>query len=215
MSTELLREIRGPVGPLEVLLDLPDGNPRVIAVFSHPHPLYGGTMSTKAVYQGAKALAKVGCAVLRFNFRGVGRSAGAFDAGIGEADDYRAALEFMTARYPGLPIWAAGFSFGAWIALSVGAADPRVTALIGIAPPVDRYDFTALEISTKPKFLVHGDLDELVSIKEVRKLYAKLPEPKELIEIDGADHLFDGKASELGDALEGLLSDFEVADSAG
>jgi uncharacterized protein len=208
---DTVHDIPGPMGPLEALLDRPQGNPRAAVVFAHPHPQYGGTMRTKAVYQSAKALARIGCVVLRFNFRGVGRSAGTFDAGLGEADDFRAALDDMAGRFPGLPIWAAGFSFGAWIGLSVGATDPRVTALIGIAPPVDRYDFSALETCAKPKFFVHGELDELVSIKELRKFYAKLPEPKELIEIDGASHLFDGKTSEVGDAIEGLLADFEVA----
>lgn len=213
MPTEFLREIPGPLGPLEALLDLPSGEPRAAVVFGHPHPLHGGTMHTKAVYQAAKALARIGCAVLRFNFRGVGRSAGTFDAGLGEMDDFRVGLDYMADRYPGLPLWAAGFSFGSWVALTVGAADPRVTALIGIAPPVDRYDFTSLETCTKPKFFVHGEMDELISIKEMRKFYAKLPEPKELIEIDGASHLFDGKTSEVGEAVEGLLADFEVADS--
>jgi len=210
MPTEFLREIPGPLGTLEALMDLPAGNPRAAVVFGHPHPLQGGTMHTKAVYQSAKALARIGCAVLRFNFRGVGRSAGTFDAGLGEMDDFRAALNYVADRYPGLPIWSAGFSFGSWIALSVGAADPRVTALLAIAPPVDRYDFTALETTTKPKFFVHGEMDELISIKEMRKFYAKLPEPKELIEIDGGSHLFDGKTSEVGDAVEGLLADFEL-----
>lgn len=172
-------------------------------------------MHTKAVYQSAKALARIGCAVLRFNFRGVGRSAGSFDAGLGEMDDFRAALDFVGHRFPGLPIWSAGFSFGSWAALTIGAEDSRVTALIGIAPPVDRYDFTVLETSAKPKFFIHGEQDELISMKEIRKFYAKLPEPKELIEIDSASHLFEGMTPDVGDAVEGLLADFEVNDSAG
>lgn len=210
MPTELLREIPGPLGPLEALLDLPHGHPRAVVVFSHPHPLHGGTMHTKAVYQGAKALAHIGCAVLRFNFRGVGRSAGAFDAGLGEMDDFRAAVDAMAARYPGVPIWAAGFSFGSWIALTVGAADPRITVLLAIAPPVDRYDFESLRTSTKPKFLIHGEHDELISIKEMRRFYGQLLEPKERVEIEGASHLFDGKTTEVGDAIEDLLADFEA-----
>src|ERR687895_85147 len=98
MPTEFLREIPGPLGPLEALLDLPSGEPRAMVVFAHPHPLHGGTMHTKAVYQAAKALARIGCAVLRFNFRGVGRSAGTFDAGPGEMADSRAALNYMSER---------------------------------------------------------------------------------------------------------------------
>jgi alpha/beta superfamily hydrolase len=209
MPSEFLREIPGPEGPLEALLDLPDGNPRAAAVFGHPHPLYGGTMHTKAVYQAAKALVRVGVAVLRFNFRGVGRSAGTFDGGPGEMEDVRAALDFLEGRYPRLPLWAAGFSFGAWVAMTVGARDPRVRVLIGIAPPVDRYDFSALKDSEQPKFILHGERDELVPLKDVRKFYAELKEPKELVIIDAADHLFDGKTSEVGEAVEDLLRDFD------
>jgi len=165
-------------------------------------------MHTKTVYQAAKALARIGCAVLRFNFRGAGRSAGTFANGPGEMDDFRAGLAFMESRYPGAPLWAAGMSFGSWIALSVGADDPRVSALIGIALPLDRYDFTAVAASTKPKFLIHGERDEICPLKDVREFYARAAEPKELVVIDGADHLFDGKVSEVADAIEDLLGDW-------
>lgn len=208
MPTEFLREIAGPVGPLEARLDLPDEAPRAIAVCAHPHPLHGGTMHTKALYQTAKALTRVGVAALRFNFRGVGASTGAFDAGPGEQDDFRAALTFVAGRFPGLPLWAAGMSFGSWIALSVGADDPRVSLLLGVAPPVDRYDFSALAACTKPKFFVHGEDDELIAAKEIRKFYAPLLEPKELVLIEDANHLFEGKTSLVGDAVEGLLDDW-------
>ena len=168
-------------------------------------------MHTKAVYQGAKGLARIGCAVLRFNFRGVGASSGIFDHGRGEADDFRAALDFMEARYPGVPIWTAGFSFGSWLALEIGAVDPRVKVLIGIAPPVTRegYTFEHVLESTKPKFLIQGDLDELCPLKDLWAFYAKLREPKEIVVIDGASHLFVGKTEEVGEALESLLGDFE------
>jgi hypothetical protein len=208
MPSEFLREIPGPAGPLEALVDLPEGEPRAAAVFAHPLPTQGGTMHTKAVFQSAKALARIGVATLRFNFRGVGRSAGTFDAGPGEMEDYRAGLDFMQGRYPGLPLWAAGFSFGSWIALTVGADDPRVQLLLGIAPPVDRYDLTNLKQSDKPKFIIHGEEDELISIKDVRRFYSELKEPKELVVIEAADHLFDGKTTEVGEAVEDLLGDF-------
>lgn len=205
---DIVREIPGPAGPLEALLDRPAGDPRAVVVFAHPLPIEGGTMHTKVVYQGAKALARTGCAVLRFNFRGVGRSAGAWDEGRGEKDDFRAALDFMAARYPGTELWAAGFSFGSYIAMSCGAVDPRVCTLIGIAPPVDRYDYAGVRESDKPKFLVHGESDELIPLAAVRQFYAQLRDPKELVEIDRANHLFEGQASEVGDALEDLLADF-------
>jgi uncharacterized protein len=165
-------------------------------------------MHTKVVFQGAKALVRTGCEVLRFNFRGVGASAGSWDNGRGEMDDFRAALDVMAARRPGLELWAAGFSFGSYIAMTAGADDPRVCALIGIAPPVDRYEFASVTLSAKPKFLVHGEADELIALKLVRSFYARLQEPKELVEIDRANHLFEGQASEVGDALADLLGDF-------
>src|SRR5919112_5154971 len=147
MAPDFLREIARPEGPLEALLDQPEGEPRAVAVFAHPHPLHGGTMHTKALYQAAKAMPRIGVAALRFNFRGVGRSGGTFDAGPGEMEDFRAGLAFVEARYPGLPLWAAGMSFGSWIGLTVAADDPRVRLLLGVAAPVDRYDFAAVKQS--------------------------------------------------------------------
>ena len=203
-----IREIQGPAGPLEALVEKPAGDPRAAVVFAHPLPIQGGTMHTKVVFQGTKALARIGCAVLRFNFRGVGRSAGEWDEGRGELDDYRAAVDFMASQYPGIEVWAAGFSFGSYVALTVGAEDDRICALIGIAPPVNRYDFAAVKRSTRPKFIIHGEGDELIPIKAVREFYAQLADPKELVEIDRANHLFEGQVSEVGDALEDLLADF-------
>src|SRR5882757_10160932 len=100
-----IHDLKGPAGRLEALIDTPDGTPKAAVVFAHPLPTHGGTMHTKAVFQGAKGLTRIGCAVLRFNFRGVGRSTGAFDDGRGERDDFRAALNFMAARHPELPMW--------------------------------------------------------------------------------------------------------------
>jgi uncharacterized protein len=205
---EPLRQIPGAVGQLEALLDAPAGEPRAAVVFAHPLPTQGGTMHTKVVFQSAKALARIGCVVLRFNFRGVGMSAGTWDNGRGELDDYKAALAYIAGTYPGLEMWAAGFSFGSYIATTAGADDDRVCALIAIAPPVDKYEFASVKMSAKPKFIVHGERDELISLKLVRHFYAQLHEPKELIEIDRANHLFDGQASEVGEALADLLEDF-------
>ena len=201
----------GPAGPLEMMIDGHSASPRAAVVFAHPHPQQGGTMHTKAVFQGSKGLTRIGCTVLRFNFRGVGASAGVFDQGVGEQADFRAALDYMHARYPAAPLWAAGFSFGSWIAMETGAEDPRVSVLIGIAPPVarDGYSFARTLETTKPKFIVQGSLDELCPIKAMWAFYAKLKEPKELVVIDGASHLFEGKTKEVGEALEDLLGDFE------
>jgi uncharacterized protein len=203
-------EIPGPVGKLEGLINAkPDGRPRAIAVLAHPLPTAGGTMHTKAVFHAAKAFARIDCPVLRFNFRGVGRSAGAFDDGRGEGEDFAAALDFMAARFPDVRrIWVGGMSFGSWIGMSAGAADPRVTLLLGIATTVTRHDFSRVVEAGKPTFLIHGERDELVPVKEVRRFYGRLSEPKELVVIDGADHLFEGKVAEVGDAVEDLLQDY-------
>ena len=219
-----LREIAGPAGRLEALLDEPangravgadglletghSGGVRAAVVFAHPHTEYGGTMHTKVVYQAAKALSRIGCAVLRFNFRGAGASAGRFSNGTGEMDDFRAALDFMSDRYPKVTLWSGGMSFGAYVALTVGADDPRVTTLIGIATPISHYDFEPVARSTKAKFFIHGERDELFPLKEMREFYARSAEPKELVVIDAADHLFDGKVSEVADAIEDLLGDW-------
>jgi hypothetical protein len=102
-----------------------------------------------------------------------------------------------------------GMSFGSWIAMTVGAADPRVSTLLGIAPPISRYDFDAVRASSKPKFFIVGERDELCPLKETRAFYARCADPKELVVIDGADHLFDGKVTEVADAIEDLFGDWE------
>jgi len=219
-----VREIPGPAGVLEALMEEPplergvnaDGlvergqadGLHAAVVLGHPHPQFGGTMHTKAVFQAAKAFRRIGCAVLRFNFRGVGTSAGSFADGVGEMDDFRAALDFVHARYPGVPVWAGGMSFGAWIALTAGAADPRVSTLLGICPPLSHYDFEPVRTSTKPKFFIQGERDERCPLKEMQAFYASAADPKELVVIDAADHLFDGKLVEVAEAIEDLLGDW-------
>jgi alpha/beta superfamily hydrolase len=205
-----LRDIAGPAGRLEALLEEParQAPVRAAVVFGHPHPQYGGTMHTKVVFQTAKALGRIGCAVLRFNFRGAGASDGTFSNGPGEMDDFRAALDAMAARYPGTRLWSGGFSFGSWIGLTVGAEDPRVTTLIGIAPPLDLYDFEAVAATPKPKFFIQGERDEICPLKHMRAFYARAAEPKELVVIDSADHLFDGHVTDVADAVEDLLGDW-------
>lgn len=217
-------EIPGPAGRLEARLDEPPperqvddegllavAHPaglRAAVVLAHPHPQFGGTMHTKALYQAAKALTRIGCAVLRFNFRGAGASAGSFSDGPGEMADCRAAIDFVHERFPVAPLWCGGMSFGAWIGLSVGAEDQRVSTLIGIAPPLSRYDFDAVRVSAKPKFFIQGEFDEIYPLKDMRAFYARAADPKELVVIDGADHLFDGKVSEVAEAVEDLLGDW-------
>lgn len=207
-----VHDLNGPAGRLEALIDAPEGAPKAAVVFAHPLPTHGGTMHTKAVYQATKGLVRAGRAVLRFNFRGVGGSEGSFTGGTGEKEDFTAALDYMHARYPDVPLWAAGFSFGAWIALEVGAVNDLVTVLIGIAPPVTRegYDFSNTKRSTKAKFFVQGEGDDICPLQDMWKFYSELPEPKELVIIDAADHLFDGHTTEVGEAIEDLVRDFNA-----
>lgn len=219
----MLREIQGPAGRLEALLDMParlgitadglvaTGAPdgiRAAVVLGHPHPQFGGTMHTKGIYHTAKGLTRIGCAVLRFNFRGVGKSEGVWDEGQGERDDFRAALDVMAARFPTLPLWAGGMSFGSWIGLNVGVDDERVSTLLGVAAPVNKWDFERVAVSTKPKFFIHGEMDEICGFREINAFYARAADPKELVIIDSSDHLFNGVVSEVADAVEGLLGDW-------
>jgi alpha/beta superfamily hydrolase len=207
MSLSALRDIPGPAGRLEVRVDEPERDSRAVAIVAPPHPQLGGRLQDRVVYHVAQGLVRIGCVVWRFNFRGVGTSEGSFGNGSGEMDDLRAVVERAAESSPGLPVWSAGYSFGAWVATMVGAADPRVTTLIAVAAGVGAYDYSPLAASTKPKFLIHGERDELAPLKDVRRFYATLPEPKELIVIDGADHLFDGHASEIADAVGDLLGE--------
>ena len=202
-----LRELAGPAGRLDLKIDLPATTPRAVAVIAHPHTQYGGTLQTRPVAYIARALTGIGVAAVRFNFRGAGTSAGAFDEGRGEQDDFRAVVDYAADRWPGVPIWAVGMSFGSWVALSAGAGDPRVTQLVAIAPPVDRYDYAAAITAGKPVFVIHGEADELISVKLVRRFYGQLSEPRELVVIEDADHMFDGKVSILAEAVADLLGE--------
>ena len=171
------------------------------AVVCHPHPLFGGTMHNKVVYQAAKSLDSLGLAVLRFNFRAVGKSAGAHDKGEGEQDDLRAALDFLMAEFPAAPQLVAGFSFGSRVCLRVGCGDARVTQLIGLGLPVNRMDFSFLAECTKPKLFVQGGNDEHGAIEKTREVVASLLEPKRLVEVPDANHFFAGKLDQLDAAI--------------
>ena len=164
--------LEGPAGRLEAILWKPQGvaRPPMAAVLCHPHPLFGGTMHNKVIYQTAKSLDALGLAVLRFNFRGAGTSAGVHDRGRGEQGDVRAALDFLANEFPGVPLLLAGFSFGCWVGLRVGCEDKRVTELIGLGTPVNSSDFSYLETCAKPKLFVHGENDEHGDVRKVELL---------------------------------------------
>jgi alpha/beta superfamily hydrolase len=199
--------LAGPAGKLEAVLWTPPAEvrPRFAAVVCHPHPLFGGTMHNKVVYQAAKALGALHGAVLRFNFRGAGLSEGGHDRGQGEQEDVRAALDFLARKFPGLPLALAGFSFGSWVGLRVGCEDARVKRLIGIGAPVNSSDFSYLQNCSKPKLFVHGSGDEFGDVSKLEKIVSGLPGENKLIVVGGVDHFFKGKIEELGEAISEWL----------
>jgi alpha/beta superfamily hydrolase len=196
--------IAGPAGRLEALLkhqgETSSAGP--VAVVCHPHPLFGGTMHNKVVHAAAEALVRRGLPTLRFNFRGVGRSAGRHDHGRGEQDDLRAAFAVLEERYPGCPIVAAGYSFGSFVALAAGCSRPRVAMLIGIAAPAGLFPFGFLRECTKPIVFIQGENDRLAPLPLVLALAAGLPSGARVLPIPGADHAFHGRLDELGRRVE-------------
>jgi uncharacterized protein len=187
----------GPAGRLEAILKEPPVSVTRCAIVCHPHPLYGGTMHNKVVYRIAKAFEQAEFAVLRFNFRGTGGSQGEHDLGRGEQDDLRAAINFMSVRYAGPEIWAAGFSFGAAVALRVGCNHDAVRALVAAGLPVSTTDFASVVGCDRPKLFVQGSRDQFGSAADLQRVFEKLVEPKRLRIIEGADHFFDGQLQEL------------------
>lgn len=219
MAQIIQTDLPAPHGFLEGLLRLPDGAPAsaedaartglplpgLVGLVCHPHPQFGGTMHNKVVFRLAAALVELGAPALRFNFRGVGRSTGVYANGLGEADDVRAALDALAARYPGVPLLLAGFSFGSWVGLPVGCADARVTHLIGAGVPVSLLHADRLEECAQPKLIVQGELDEYGPRADLEAWYADVPEPKSLTIVPGADHFFTHHQAELSAALSAGL----------
>lgn len=200
--------LAGPAGRLEAILWSPSaGAARMAAVVCHPHPLFGGTMHNKVVYQAAKALDALGLPVLRFNFRGAGMSEGKHDRGEGERGDVRAALDFLAAEYPGIPLLLAGFSFGCWVGLRAGCEDARVTSLIGLGAPVNNADFSYLKECGKPKLFVQGGKDQFGDAEKLRSLVNSLPGENKLVVVENADHFFAGKLNELHAAITNWMQE--------
>jgi len=200
--------LEGPAGRLEAILWIPTGmEPSVAALVCHPHPLFGGTMHNKVVYQTAKSLDAFGLPVLRFNFRGTGLSAGVHDRGNGEQGDVRAALDFLAAEFPGMPLLLAGFSFGSAVGMYVGCADARVTELIGLGIPVNNTDFSFLRGCNKPKLFVQGQNDEHGAVSKAKAVVKSLPGENRFVEVPEADHFFAGRLDQLGKAITAWLSE--------
>ena len=200
-------DLEGPAGPLEAVLMAPAGEPRGASLLCHAHPLHGGTMHFKLLFRAAKVLQSHGYAALRFQFRGVGRSAGEFDRGRGEAEDARAALDFLGREYPDKPMILGGFSFGAAVALRVGAGDPRSAALLLMGLPVLAMESVPENPRGVPVLFVQGERDEFGDRSAIEDFVRTFPGPADLVVVPGADHLFTEKTSPVEEAISEWLGD--------
>ena len=202
----------GPAGRIEGRYT-ESTNPRSpIALVLHPHPLYGGTMNNKVVYNVYKTLVENNFTTLRINFRGVGRSLGKFDEGIGEMTDAAMALDWLQLNNPFSSInLIAGFSFGAWIAMQLIMRRPEITHFLAVSPPVNKYDFSFLSPCPTPGLIVQGDLDSVVPEESVHELAQKLSKQKHIKisyrMINGADHFFREKITKLNKEINDYLKD--------
>jgi alpha/beta superfamily hydrolase len=211
-----LTDLHGPAGRLEALLNTGSDDAPFSAVIAHPHPLFGGTMHNKVVYHAMKTIAAFGIPVLRFNFRGTGLSEGEHDHGLGEVDDVRAALDYLTHEYAN-PILFCGFSFGSYTGLRATCGDQRIVGQIALGLPVSaagrdyRYEF--LPTCTAPKLFVSGDHDEFCSIAALDAILQTAPAPRNRIVIPRADHFFQGipasPESKLA-MMQGALNDWLI-----
>ncbi|MBN8742601.1 MAG: alpha/beta hydrolase [Lysobacterales bacterium 69-70] len=192
----------GPAGLLETLVELPEQDARRgTAVICHPHPLHGGTMHNKVVTMLSRSLVELGLATVRFNFRGVGASAGSYDDGNGETDDLRAVVDWVRRERPDDALWLAGFSFGSYVALRAAAAlAPQ--QLIQIAPPVGRWAFEKIALPDCPWLIVQGEADEVVDPAAVFAWAANLPKNAQLVRMAETSHFFHRRLMDLRGAVK-------------
>ena len=204
--TTLERMTIGDRFPLEAIVEETGGDVGRYAVVCHPHPLYGGTMDNKVVTTVARAMHELGIPTVRFNFRGVGRSAGTFDAGVGETDDAATAADWGAARWPGRRLIIAGFSFGAYVALRL-AQQREAAHLVTIAPPMALFDFSSMRPPHCPWLVVQGDADDVVDPHQVIDWVEGLEPRPTLVVMPGVGHFFHGRLQELGDAVRHAVRD--------
>lgn len=197
--------ITGPAGTIELACALPGSQARALAIICHPHPLFGGSMGNKVVTTTERSLRELGAATVRFNFRGVGRSEGSFDQGIGESEDLQAVYQYARQYFAALPLWLAGFSFGSYVAARQ-ANTVAAARLISIAPPVERWDFAAFAAPKMPWLVLQGEADEVVSAEAVYRFVASQTPVPELVRFPETSHFFHGKLLELRAALQNYLS---------
>ena len=163
-------------------------------------------MRNKVTHRIAAGARRAGAAVLRFNFRGVGRSGGEYDQGIGEQDDFRAALTYLGEQYPGLPLLAAGFSFGTRVSLRASCSDPRVTRVIAVGLPAGVGDWSFLARCSRPKHFVHSTRDQFGSREQMEAVFALAAEPKSLAWVEAQDHFFEGALDQLEETVFRILA---------
>lgn len=192
--------IAGPAGVLQVVQDLPVGAPQAVAVVCHPHPLHGGSLDNKIVHQLARTFNQLGAVSVRFNFRGVGGSAGEYDEGRGEHQDLVAVVAWAARRWPDLPLWLAGFSFGGFMALQA-AASLRPQRLVTVAPAINYFTAQEVDLATVDWLLIQGDADDIVPIDEIRLFADKFRPPPALVVLEGAGHFFHGRLNHLRQAI--------------
>jgi alpha/beta superfamily hydrolase len=197
--------VAGPAGRLEAILEEPeDRDPVEAALVCHPHPQHGGTMHNKVVYRVARGLRKAGAVVLRFNYRGVNLSEGAYDNGEGEIEDARAALRVLRERYPGLPVTLAGFSFGSRIALKLAASGEAARRVIPVGFPTIYPERGYLNQVHVPRYFIQSTNDEFGPIDELGALVNSLPGERQMIALDATDHYFAGALPQLEEAVAAL-----------
>jgi alpha/beta superfamily hydrolase len=197
-------------GRLEAIYRPRSGRAERVALVLHPHPSHGGTMHNKVVFRAAKALNDCDFETLRFNFRGVGQSTGAYDEGRGECDDARDALNFLLENQPrAREIVVSGFSFGSIIGLKVGCSDDRVNGLIAIGAPARMSNLDFIGHCPKPTLFVHGAEDVIAPVATLEALLATLPTDKAVrfVRISGAGHFFDDHSAELAQAIKNFIDE--------
>jgi alpha/beta superfamily hydrolase len=197
----------GPDGRLEGRYHPQRERDAPIAIILHPHPQFGGTMNNKVVYNLHYTFHKLGFSVLRFNFRGVGRSQGEFDQGIGELSDAASALDYLQSMNPNArACFVAGFSFGAWIGMQLLMRRPEIAGFVSVAPPANMYDFSFLAPCPSSGLIINGEADRIAPPNDVEKLAAKLKTQRGItithVTVPGANHFFEEGMDEMISTVE-------------
>ncbi|NWG47468.1 MAG: alpha/beta hydrolase [Alphaproteobacteria bacterium] len=210
----------GPAGRLEGRYHHSPHPRPPLALILHPHPVYGGTMNNRVVYEIYYAFQRKGFSVLRFNFRGVGRSQGQFDSGVGELSDAASALDWLQLNNPNASeCWIAGFSFGSWVALQLLMRRPELVSFIAVSPPANMFDFGFLAPCPSSGLIIHGDDDQVAPRPAVQKLLERLQSQKaitvDFTEITGANHFYEDQLPDLARTVEGYIEKRRAAKADG